>query len=98
MARLLADNFTRGTRWSVLTASRMGEPLYARLGYRAMSRSPSTPYDRWASLRVAEIVEHFAGAPFTWGLAGGYEVEKAWVGRSAPTAMLRLSSTRWERK
>jgi GNAT superfamily N-acetyltransferase len=36
MARLLADDRERGARWSVLTASRMGEPLYARLGYRAL--------------------------------------------------------------
>jgi GNAT superfamily N-acetyltransferase len=36
MARLLADDRTSGARWSVLTASRMGEPLYARLGYRAL--------------------------------------------------------------
>ncbi|NTU79101.1 MAG: GNAT family N-acetyltransferase [Chloroflexales bacterium] len=36
MTRLLADDRARGARWSVLTASRMGEPLYARLGYRAL--------------------------------------------------------------
>jgi GNAT superfamily N-acetyltransferase len=36
MARLLADERARGARWSVLTASRMGEPLYRRLGYRAL--------------------------------------------------------------
>jgi GNAT superfamily N-acetyltransferase len=36
MARLLADDRARGARWSVLMASRMGEPLYARLGYRAL--------------------------------------------------------------
>jgi GNAT superfamily N-acetyltransferase len=36
MARLLADDRASGARWSVLTASRMGEPLYARLGYRAL--------------------------------------------------------------
>jgi GNAT superfamily N-acetyltransferase len=36
MARLLADDAARGARWSVLTASRMGEPLYARLGYRPL--------------------------------------------------------------
>jgi predicted acetyltransferase len=36
MTRLLADNRARGARWSVLTASQMGEPLYARLGYRAL--------------------------------------------------------------
>lgn len=33
MARLLADEAARGARWSVLTASRMGESLYAGLGY-----------------------------------------------------------------
>jgi GNAT superfamily N-acetyltransferase len=36
MTQLLADDVARGARWSVLTASRMGEPLYARLGYRAL--------------------------------------------------------------
>ncbi len=36
MARLLADDIARGARWSVLTASRMGERLYTRLGYRAL--------------------------------------------------------------
>lgn len=36
MARLLTDDSARGARWSVLTASRMGERLYAELGYRAL--------------------------------------------------------------
>lgn len=36
MLRLLADDRARGARWSVLTASRMGELLYARLGYQAL--------------------------------------------------------------
>lgn len=36
MARLLADDRARGARWSVLTASRAVEPLYRRLGYRAL--------------------------------------------------------------
>ncbi len=36
MARLLADDIARGARWSVLTASHMGEPLYIRLGYRPL--------------------------------------------------------------
>lgn len=45
-----------------------------------MSRLPSIPYDRWAPLSVAEVVERFAGAPFAWGLAGGYAVEQ-FVGR-----------------
>jgi GNAT superfamily N-acetyltransferase len=36
MARLLADDSARGARWSVLTASRMGEQLYAGLGYGAL--------------------------------------------------------------
>jgi GNAT superfamily N-acetyltransferase len=36
MARLLADERARGARWSVLTASRMGESLYARIGYRRL--------------------------------------------------------------
>lgn len=45
-----------------------------------MSHLPSIPYDRWAPLSVAEVVERFAGAPFAWGLAGGYAVEQ-FVGR-----------------
>ncbi len=36
MTRLLSDDSARGARWSVLTASRMGERLYAGLGYRAL--------------------------------------------------------------
>jgi hypothetical protein len=34
----------------------------------------------WAPLSVAEVVERFAGAPFVWGLAGGYAIEQ-FVGR-----------------
>lgn len=36
MARLLSDDIARGARWSVLTASRVGERLYTRLGYCAL--------------------------------------------------------------
>jgi GNAT superfamily N-acetyltransferase len=36
MARLLADDRAKGARWSVLTASRMGAPLYRSLGYQAL--------------------------------------------------------------
>lgn len=36
MARLVTDDRARGARWSVLTASQMGEPLYQRLGYQAL--------------------------------------------------------------
>lgn len=36
MARILADDCARGARWSVLTASGMGERLYRRLGYQAL--------------------------------------------------------------
>jgi hypothetical protein len=34
------------------------------------------PYDKWEPLSVAQIVQLFARAPFTWGLAGGYAVEQ----------------------
>lgn len=34
------------------------------------------PYNRWEPLSVAEVVQLFANAPFTWGLAGGYAVEQ----------------------
>ncbi|HEU4323357.1 MAG TPA: GNAT family N-acetyltransferase [Roseiflexaceae bacterium] len=36
MARLLADDIAKGVRWSVLTASRTGAPLYTRLGYHPL--------------------------------------------------------------
>jgi hypothetical protein len=45
-----------------------------------MSHVPSILYDRWAPLSVAEVAERFADAPFAWGLAGGYAVER-FVGR-----------------
>ncbi len=38
------------------------------------------PYSRWSPLSLAEVAELFAGAPFAWGLAGGYAVEQ-FVGR-----------------
>lgn len=37
---------------------------------------PEIPYDRWEPLLVAELVASLRGAPFTWGLAGGYAVEQ----------------------
>jgi GNAT superfamily N-acetyltransferase len=36
MRRILADDIDRSARWSVLTASGMGEQLYTRLGYRSL--------------------------------------------------------------
>lgn len=41
---------------------------------------PGIPYSRWSPLSVAEVSQLFAGAPFAWGLAGGYAVEQ-FVGR-----------------
>lgn len=38
--------------------------------------TPTIPYSRWASLTVTEVGQRFAGAPFTWGLAGGYAIEQ----------------------
>jgi hypothetical protein len=38
--------------------------------------APDIPYARWAPLTVAEVVQRFAGAPFTWGLASGYAIEQ----------------------
>jgi hypothetical protein len=38
--------------------------------------SPSIPYNNWRPLSVAEVVQMFADAPFTYGLAGGYAVEQ----------------------
>jgi hypothetical protein len=34
------------------------------------------PYSTWQPLSVREVVQLFAHAPFTWGLAGGYAVEQ----------------------
>jgi hypothetical protein len=34
------------------------------------------PYNKWDPLPVAEVVQLFAGAPLSWGLAGGYAVEQ----------------------
>ena len=39
------------------------------------------PDSQWQPLSVAEAVRLMAGAPFTWGLAGGYAVEQ-FVGRA----------------
>lgn len=36
MQRLLADDIARGAHWSILSASRQGQALYTRLGYRAL--------------------------------------------------------------
>src|SRR5690606_29109946 len=33
------------------------------------------PYERWQPLSVKEVCELFDGAPFQWGLAGGYAIE-----------------------
>jgi hypothetical protein len=56
-----------------------------------MSHLPSIPYDRWAPLSVAEVVERFTGAPFAWGLAGGYAVER-FVGRRAKSGSAGATS------
>jgi hypothetical protein len=34
------------------------------------------PYTLWEPLSVAEVQQLFRGAPFAWGLAGGYAVEQ----------------------
>ncbi|HMO57360.1 MAG TPA: GNAT family N-acetyltransferase [Roseiflexaceae bacterium] len=50
MLQLLNDDMAGGIHWSVLTASRMGIPLYTRLGYQTFAmilnfeRLPSNPY------------------------------------------------------
>lgn len=36
----------------------------------------SIPYDTWQPLPLADVARLFAGAPFTWGIAGGYAVEQ----------------------
>jgi len=38
--------------------------------------TPAIPYSRWSPLAVTEVGRRFAGAPFTWGLAGGYTIEQ----------------------
>jgi hypothetical protein len=39
------------------------------------------PYHRWQPLSIAEVTHVFEGAPFVWGLAGGYAIEQ-FIGRS----------------
>lgn len=39
------------------------------------------PFSHWQPLPIAEVAQLFSGAPFTWGLAGGYAVEQ-FLGRS----------------
>ena len=38
--------------------------------------TPEIPLSQWQPLSVQELTQLFAGAPFTWGLAGGYAVEQ----------------------
>lgn len=38
-------------------------------------------YDVWEPLTVAEAVDLFTNAPFSWGLGGGYAVEQ-FLGRA----------------
>src|SRR5262245_52350838 len=39
------------------------------------------PYTTWQPLSVTDVVQLFAGAPFTWGLGGGYCIEQ-FLGRT----------------
>jgi hypothetical protein len=39
------------------------------------------PYSTWQPLSLPEVVRLFAGAPFTWSIAGGYAVEQ-FLGRA----------------
>ena len=34
------------------------------------------PYNNWQPLSVARVMQVFADAPFTWGIAGGYAIEQ----------------------
>jgi hypothetical protein len=34
------------------------------------------PFEQWQPLTLAQTLELFAGAPFTWALGGGYAIEK----------------------
>src|ERR1043165_5292130 len=43
--------------------------------------SSQIPYHRWQPLSIAEVSHVFAGAPFVWGLAGGYAIGQ-FIGRS----------------
>ncbi len=38
--------------------------------------TPEIPYSNWQPLSVREMTQLFVGAPFLWGLAGGYAVEQ----------------------
>jgi hypothetical protein len=43
--------------------------------------APPIPYSRWEPLSVVDVSHLLTGAPFTWGIAGGYAVE-LFVGRA----------------
>jgi len=38
--------------------------------------NPDIPYSTWQPLSLADLMQVFASAPFTWGVAGGYAVEQ----------------------
>ena len=38
--------------------------------------TPEIPFSHWQPLSVRDLTQLFAGAPFMWGLAGGYAVEQ----------------------
>lgn len=38
--------------------------------------TPTIPYSSWQPLPLADVVQLFAGAPFAWGVAGGYAIEQ----------------------
>ncbi len=39
------------------------------------------PDNHWQPLSRVEVIQGFANAPFTWGIAGGYAVEQ-FLGKS----------------
>ena len=55
--------------------------LTPAVGYFLCTINEEIPRSQWQPLSVQEIKQHFAQAPFAWGLAGGYAIEQ-FVGKS----------------
>jgi len=59
----------------------VASPQTIKIYVRHRARQRLDPQSNWQPLSIEEVVQLFAKAPFTWGLAGGYAVEQ-FLGRS----------------